>query len=97
MISELPARASFSSISNAPSSSPCCIGCSSPAPTRRREWRHGLVINGVADLDLHHLYRAMGWLGEELADQSGRGIGPRTTKDLVEERLFGKRNVSAIS
>ena len=26
----------------------------------------------------------MGWLGEELADQSGRGIGPRTTKDLVE-------------
>ena len=34
----------------------------------------------------------MGWLGEELADQSGRGIGPRTTKDLVEERLFAVRN-----
>jgi hypothetical protein len=34
----------------------------------------------------------MGWLGDELDDQSGRGIGPRTTKDLVEERLFALRN-----
>jgi hypothetical protein len=64
-----------------------------PGSDRAAEkWRHGLVIDGVADLDLHHLYRAMGWLGEELADQSGRGIGPRTTKDLVEERLFALRN-----
>jgi hypothetical protein len=64
-----------------------------PGSDRAAEkWRHGLVIDGVADLDLHHLYRAMGWLGEELADQSGRGIGPRTTKDLVEERLFAVRN-----
>ena len=64
-----------------------------PGSDRAAEkWRHGLVIDGVADLDLHHLYRAMGWLGEELADQSGRGLGPRTTKDLVEERLFALRN-----
>ncbi len=64
-----------------------------PGSDRAAEkWRHGLVIDGVADLDLHHLYRAMGWLGEELADQSGRGIDPRTTKDLVEERLFAVRN-----
>src|ERR1700751_2888978 len=34
----------------------------------------------------------MGWLGDELDDQSGRGIGPRTTKDLVGERLFALRN-----
>ena len=34
----------------------------------------------------------MGWLGDELADQTGRGLGPRTTKDLVEERLFALRN-----
>ena len=41
-----------------------------PGSDRAAEkWRHGLVIDGVADLDLHHLYRAMGWLGEELADQ----------------------------
>jgi hypothetical protein len=64
-----------------------------PGSDRAAEkWRHGLVINGAGDLELHQLYRAMGWLGEELADQSGRGIGPRTTKDLVEERLFALRN-----
>jgi hypothetical protein len=56
------------------------------------KWRHGLVINGVGDLELHQLYRAMGWLGDELADQSGRGLAPRTTKDCVEERLFALRN-----
>jgi transposase len=57
-----------------------------------QKWRHGLAIDGVSDLDLQHLYRAMGWLGDELADQSGRGLAPRTTKDLVEERLFVSRN-----
>ena len=64
-----------------------------PGSDRAAEkWRHGLVINGAGDLELHQLYRAMGWLGDELADQSGRGLGPRTTKDLVEERLFALRN-----
>ena len=64
-----------------------------PGSDRAAEkWRHGLVIDRVADLELHQLYRAMGWLGDELADQSGRGIGPRTTKDLIEERLFTLRN-----
>jgi len=64
-----------------------------PGSDRAAEkWRHGLVIDGVAGLGLHQLYRAMGWLGDELADQSGRGIGPRTTKDLVEEQLFALRN-----
>jgi hypothetical protein len=64
-----------------------------PGSDRAAEkWRHDLVIDGVVDLDLHHLYGATGWLGEELADQGGRGLGPRTTKDLVEERLFALRN-----
>ena len=64
-----------------------------PGSDRAAEkWRHGLVINGAGDLELHQLYRAMGWLGDELPDQSGRGLGPRTTKDLVEERLFALRN-----
>src|SRR5262252_4591590 len=64
-----------------------------PASDRPAEkWRHGLVIDGLAGLGLHQLYQAMGWLGDELADQSGRGIGPRTTKDLVEEQLFALRN-----
>jgi DDE family transposase len=64
-----------------------------PGSDRAAEkWCRGLVTDGVGELDLHHLYRTMGWLGEALVDQSGRGIAPRTTKDLIEERLFALRN-----
>jgi hypothetical protein len=64
-----------------------------PGSDRAAEkWRRGLVIDGVGELELHHLYRAMGWLGDKLADHSGRGLAPRTTKGLVEERLFTLRN-----
>ena len=54
-------------------------------------WLTGYRIDGIADLDLHHFYRAMAWLGEELADQSGRTRAPRTTKDRIEEALFTRR------
>ena len=63
-----------------------------PGSDRAAEkWRAAYAIDGMAKIDLQHLYRAMSWLGEELADQTGRGLVPRTTKDLVEERLFAKR------
>src|ERR1700758_5196987 len=57
------------------------------------KWRHGYQIEGVDDLQLHHLYRAMAWLGEELPaiDQGDRTLVARCIKDLVEERLFGRR------
>ena len=32
------------------------------------KWRRGYQIKGIKDLNLHHLYRAMGFLGEELKD-----------------------------
>ena len=48
-------------------------------------------MEGTEPLELHHLYRAMAWLGEELADQSGAGRAPRRIKDLVEEQLFARR------
>ena len=57
-------------------------------------WREDYRIAGVDGLDLHHLYRAMAWLGEELPakDQDGRTpFAPRCMKDLVEERLFAHR------
>src|SRR5580698_4758107 len=57
-------------------------------------WREDYAIVGVAGLDLHHLYRAMAWLGEELpaAEQDGRTpFAPRCLKDVVEERLFERR------
>jgi len=57
-------------------------------------WCRGYKIDGIDDLELHHLYRAMAWLGEELpSDQQGGAtpFAPRCTKDLIEERLFAER------
>ena len=57
-------------------------------------WRADYRIAGVEALELHHLYRAMAWLGEELParEQDDRTpLAPRCTKDLVEERLFAHR------
>src|ERR1700688_1292502 len=57
-------------------------------------WREDYAIAGVEGLDLHHLYRAMAWLGEELPEkeQDGRTpFAPRCLKDVIEERLFAHR------
>jgi hypothetical protein len=57
-------------------------------------WREDYAIAGIDGLTLHHLYRAMGWLGEELPakEQDGRTpFAPRCLKDVVEERLFDHR------
>ena len=57
-------------------------------------WRDDYQIEGTEGLDLHHLYRAMAWLGEELPaeEQDGRTpFAPRCLKDVVEERLFENR------
>jgi hypothetical protein len=57
------------------------------------QWRIDYHIAGAEGLHLHHLYRAMAWLGEELppAEQDGRTLALRCLKDLVEERLFARR------
>jgi transposase len=56
------------------------------------KWRNDYLLNGVEALSLHHLYRAMGFLGEEVADQEGRTpFAPRCNKDLMEEALFLNR------
>ena len=66
-----------------------------PGSDRAAEkWKDDYAIEGVGDLDLHHLYRAMAWLGEELAKDRQDGatpFGPRTNKDLIEEALFARR------
>jgi Transposase DDE domain len=57
-------------------------------------WREDYRIAGAEALELHHLYRAMAWLGEELPEpeQDARTpFAPRCIKDLVEERLFAHR------
>jgi len=57
------------------------------------QWRGDYRIDGVDALQLHHLYRAMAWLGEELpqAEQANRTLVARCVKDAVEERLFARR------
>jgi len=58
------------------------------------KWRRDYAIADVAGLELHHLYRAMAWLGEELPEQEQVGrtpFTPRCVKDEVEERLFARR------
>ena len=52
-------------------------------------WHRDYVIDGIDALSLHHLYRAMAFLGEELADQRDcTPFAPRCTKDVIEEDLF---------
>ena len=66
-----------------------------PGSDRAAErWKENYVLKGVDKLDLHHLYRAMGWLGHHLPDDQQQGstkLVPRCTKDLIEELLFARR------
>jgi hypothetical protein len=58
------------------------------------KWMADYDIPGVDGLALHHLYRAMAWLGEELPANQQDGatpFAPRTIKDLIEEHLFERR------
>jgi transposase len=58
------------------------------------KWLPDYDIPDVDGLALHHLYRAMAWLGEELPADEQDGATPfasRTIKDLIEERLFERR------
>jgi hypothetical protein len=56
-------------------------------------WREAYRLPGTEALELHHLYRAMAFLGEPLKDQPGARIlaTPRCTKDWIEEELFEQR------
>jgi transposase len=56
------------------------------------KWHRDYIIEGVAGLCLHHLYRAMAFLGSELEDQQDKTpFAPRCMKDRIEEELFHER------
>jgi transposase len=56
------------------------------------KWHQDYRIEGVEDLSLHHLYRAMGFLGDEIEDQGDKTpFSSRCTKDLIEEAMFDER------
>ena len=66
-----------------------------PGSDRAAErWRELYRLPGTETLELHHLYRAMAWLGEALPAEAQAGrtpFSPRCTKDLIEEDLFAHR------
>ncbi|MCX7806201.1 MAG: IS1634 family transposase, partial [Planctomycetota bacterium] len=69
-----------------------------PGSDRAAErWKEGYRIEGASGLELHHLYRAMAWLGGELSGRErggGASFAPRCVKDAVEEGLFeGRRDL----
>ena len=56
------------------------------------KWRKDYQVDGIENLSLHHLYRAMGFLGEALKNQQdATPFCPRCTKDLIEEELFSEQ------
>jgi hypothetical protein len=55
------------------------------------KWMADYQIAGIDGLKLHHFYRAMAWLGEEIEPASASSLAPRCIKDLIEERLFERR------
>lgn len=57
-------------------------------------WKSDYHVAGIEALQLHHLYRAMAWLGEELPAEEQQGstkLVRRCTKDAIEEQLFARR------
>lgn len=58
------------------------------------KWRRDQRIRGSEGLELHHLYRAMAFLGEELPEdnqQTATLFSPRCVKDHLEEGIFARR------
>jgi len=52
-------------------------------------WHQDYAIGGVEGLGLHHLYRAMAFLGDErIAQANASPFAPRCNKDLIEEDIF---------
>jgi transposase len=64
-----------------------------PGSDRRGEkWMQQYNIEGTADIELHHFYRAMGWLGGISSNALDHWAHtPRRIKDDMEEQLFSLR------
>ena len=56
------------------------------------KWRRDYKIENIDSISLHHMYRAMAFLGDVHADQEdATPFSPRCIKDLVEEGMFFSR------
>jgi transposase len=68
--------------------------CATGSDRAAQRWKEDYLIDGADELELHQLYRAMGWLGEQLPANQQQGftkLVPRCTKDVIEEELFARR------
>jgi hypothetical protein len=67
--------------------------CATGSDRAGQRWKEDYLIEGADDLELHHMYRAMAWLGDPLPtqQQDGSTLAPRCTKDIIEEQLFARR------
>jgi len=68
--------------------------CVSGSDRAAGKWRRDYRVPGSESLQLHQLYRAMAFLGDELParqQEERTPFSPRCTKDLIEERLFARR------
>jgi Transposase DDE domain len=54
-------------------------------------WREDYLIPGSEGLELHHLYRAMAFLGDTIEELDQPPGAVRCNKDLIEEALFESR------
>ena len=54
-------------------------------------WVGDYDIPGSDGLALHHFYRAMAWVGQEIEEKPKDALAPRCVKDEIEERLFTRR------
>ena len=60
-----------------------------PGSDRAAErWKEDFQISGADGIELHHLYRAMGWLGKQSIQLGHDARSLRCRKDLIEEELF---------
>jgi len=56
------------------------------------KWADDFMLTEAEDFGLHHLYRAMGFLGSALKNQEGATkFTKRCVKDLIEEKIFDAR------
>jgi transposase len=64
-----------------------------PGSDRAAEkWKDDIYIKGASDIKLHHLYRAMAWLGEGTINiLSGNKSFIDSIKDKIEHLLFEKK------
>jgi transposase len=67
--------------------------CATGSDRAADRWKRDYALDGAEDLQLHHLYRAMAWLGEALPPTQQQGstkLVPRCIKDAIEEQLFAR-------